>query len=347
MLQEHKKEFLVNIGFAVTVGALIYVVFKFMFSFFLPFIIAFLIAYAVQKPSVFFASKTPLKREICAVILSVLIFTVLIAGVIFLGYFSVTKAKDLFSNINGVLGEFSNMISAVQMKLSGFLNSISPEIASSTENFTSNFIEDIAGRITSFFSYFAGNIVKKAPSFLFSATVTLVATCYIAKDFRVLKNFYRNLFGERVYSKTVRIKTIISQSVFKIGKGYLLLMLLTFLELSIGFYILGVGYAVVLALLVSLVDLLPVLGAGTVLIPWGIVDVLLHNPRGFGILILYVAVTIIRNFAEPKVIGKQIGINPLFTLLSMFAGLRLLGFWGLILFPVSLIVIIEYYSQSV
>ena len=98
--------------------------------------------------------------------------------------------------------------------------------------------------------------------------VTLVASCYIAKDFKRLLKFYRNLFGENVYSKTHRIKEIVFNSVIKFIKGYLLLMLFTFFELLVGFYILKVRYAVVLALIVSIVDLLPILGTGTVLVPW-------------------------------------------------------------------------------
>lgn len=343
-MQEQKKEFLLNIGFAVTVGLLIFVTFKFLFSFFLPFVIAFLIAYAVQKPSAYVCRKIRFKREICAVLLSILIFILLTTCVGFLGYYFITKAKDIFSNINGILGDISKIVSDVQNKFFSLFENFSPEININAENIVADFIEDTAKKITSFFSSLAGNIVKKAPSFLFSAIVTLVATCYISKDFMQLLRFYKNLFGEKVYNKTCRIKNIISSSVFKFVKGYLLLMLITFAELIIGFYILKIEYAVLLALLVSFVDLLPVLGTGTVLVPWGFANVILGEARGFGILILYILITVVRNFAEPKVIGKQIGINPLFTLVSMFAGLKLIGFWGLLLFPIVLIVLIEYYK---
>ncbi len=343
-MQEQKKEFLLNVGFAVTVGLLIFVAFKFLFSFFLPFIIALLIAYLVQKPSVYICEKIRLKREICAILLSILVFLILASLVGVVGYYFIIKAKDIFSNINGILGDISKIVSEVQNKFFSLFENFSPEINFTAENIVLNFVEDTAKKITSFFSGFAGNIVKKAPSFLFSSIVTLVATCYISKDFMQLLRFYRNLFGEKVYCKTCRIKNIISSSVFKFIKGYLLLMSLTFLVLVVGFYILKIEYAVLLALLVSIVDLLPVLGTGTVLVPWGIADVILGEARGFGILILYISVTVIRNFAEPKVIGKQMGINPLFTLVSMFIGLKLIGFWGLLLFPIILIVLIEYYK---
>ena len=136
-------------------------------------------------------------------------------------------------------------------------------------------------------------------------------------------------------------------SVFKLIKGYAILMLMTFLELLAGFLILRVKYALLLSLLIAVVDILPVLGTGTVLIPWGIAGLILKNTAlGIGILVLYAVITVIRNFAEPKIIGKQIGINPLFTLLSMFIGIKLLGFAGVIIFPTALIVTVKYYSEG-
>ena len=136
-------------------------------------------------------------------------------------------------------------------------------------------------------------------------------------------------------------------SVFKLIKGYGILMLMTFLELLAGFLILRVKYALLLSLLIAVIDILPVLGTGTVLIPWGIAGLILKNTAlGIGILVLYAVITVIRNFAEPKIIGKQIGINPLFTLLSMFIGIKLLGFAGVIIFPTALIVTVKYYSED-
>jgi predicted PurR-regulated permease PerM len=93
---------------------------------------------------------------------------------------------------------------------------------------------------------------------------------------------------------------------------------LTFVELTVGFLLLKIKYAILVALLVALIDLLPVFGTGTVLLPWGFFELFMGSAtKGVGILLLYFVVTIVRNFAEPKIIGKQIGINPLFTLISM------------------------------
>ncbi len=117
-------------------------------------------------------------------------------------------------------------------------------------------------------------------------------------------------------------------------RAYLLLTFLTFAELLIGFSILGIDYAFLLALLVAIVDLLPVLGVGTVLLPWALILLLQrHFYLGFGLLILYAACLLLRQILEPRLVGKSLGLHPLLTLLASYAGWCLLGIRGMILAP--------------
>ena len=110
---------------------------------------------------------------------------------------------------------------------------------------------------------------------------------------------------------------------------------MTFALLFPGFCILRVRYAFLLAVVIAFVDMLPVLGVGTVLIPWSTVVLLQKNYYlGFGLLILYAAVLILRQILEPRLVGHSLGISPILTLFSTYAGWKLLGFWGMILGPV-------------
>jgi predicted PurR-regulated permease PerM len=125
-------------------------------------------------------------------------------------------------------------------------------------------------------------------------------------------------------------------------KGYTIVILITFTELFIGFLILRIEYAAILALLIAVVDILPVLGTGVVLIPWALVDFAIGKPViGVGILILYLVITLIRNVIEPKIIGEQVGLPPVVTLIAMYGGLKLFGFTGLWGLPVILIVLVN------
>jgi predicted PurR-regulated permease PerM len=118
-------------------------------------------------------------------------------------------------------------------------------------------------------------------------------------------------------------------------KAYGILLLLTFALLLIGFWILGVEYAFLLAFLIALADLLPVIGVGTILIPWGIIMLIQKEfYLGFGLLILFLAISLIRQVAEPKVLGKSLGLHPLLALFATYVGFTLFGLLGMILAPI-------------
>ena len=136
------------------------------------------------------------------------------------------------------------------------------------------------------------------------------------------------------------IKDYTVNTLFKIIFAYAKIMSITFVELSIGFIILGIDSPFLVALLISIFDVLPVLGTGGIMVPW--VLYLLINGQinlAIGLLILYIIVTVIRNIIEPKIVGDQIGVHPLLMLIGMYAGVKIFGMFGLILFPVVLIII--------
>ena len=112
------------------------------------------------------------------------------------------------------------------------------------------------------------------------------------------------------------------------------LMGVTFVILLLGFVLLRIPYAVFWALGVSLVDAFPVLGTGTVLLPWSLVCLLQgDSPRAIGILGIYVAASLIRSALEPKLVGRHLGLDPLITLMALYAGYKLWGIGGMILAP--------------
>jgi predicted PurR-regulated permease PerM len=117
-------------------------------------------------------------------------------------------------------------------------------------------------------------------------------------------------------------------------------MLLTFSIMLFGFVILGVRYSLLIAVIVALLDVLPVIGVGTVLVPWSVWCLLVGDVRlGVGLIILFATNEIIRQFAEPKIIGKHLGIHPLVTLILLYVGYSLMGLFGLFLLPVVTVIV--------
>ena len=122
-------------------------------------------------------------------------------------------------------------------------------------------------------------------------------------------------------------------------RAYGLLFLLTLVQLLIGFAIIGVRYAFLVAFLISILDLLPALGAAAVLVPWSALSFASGNVRtGAGLLVLAGVVTLTRQIAEPKIVGKSLGLHPLIALFAMYVGLELFGAAGLVIGPCACII---------
>ena len=343
-----KKSFLINLSFSGIVAILIYISVKFLLQYFVPFIVAFLIAWAVQKPAVYISAKLKIKRGTVAAAASLLFYLAVIFLFAAIAFALTSPIKNILNEIPLLLNKTGDLLNQIKINITSTLNDFSPDLSSQIGDVTDDFVENLQKVSADFFANLAAKTVTQAPNFLFSCIVALVAGCYIAKDFKNLLKFSSELIGKETYSKIVRIKNIFVNSILKIVKGYLILSLITFAILTVGFFILRLNYAPFLALLIAFVDLLPVLGTGIVLIPWGITELLWYNKTiGIILLAIYIVIILVRNFAEPKIIGKQIGVYPLFTLIAMFAGLKFMGFAGLIIFPVTLIVIINYYKDDI
>lgn len=347
MNNESKKAFIFNILYILSVCILFFITVKFLLIYLLPFVIALFVAILVQKPANKISDKLKIKSGIISAFLAAVVYILLAALFVFIVYRIYLLLGDIMNSLPSISGKINSFLSDAEQKLTSTVKQFSPELSDHISTLAKSTISNLTLKISEYVSSVAAAAAKKAPSLIFSSIVTLVASCFIAKDFKGFTKFASGLLGNRYYSNILKIKHILSESVLKILKGYLLLMALTFAELSAGFLILKVKYAIAIAAVIAFIDILPVLGTGAVLIPWSIFCFFSGNTSdGVGLIILYSLITVVRNFAEPKIIGNQMGIHPLFTLIAMFIGIKIFGFAGLFILPVTLIVIVKYYKEE-
>lgn len=122
---------------------------------------------------------------------------------------------------------------------------------------------------------------------------------------------------------------------------------ITCILLAVGFLLLRIAYAPLWAVLVAMLDALPVLGTGTVLVPWSVVCLLQSDrARAVGLLGLYITAALTRSTLEPKLVGKQLGLDPLVTLIALYVGFRLWGLAGMILMPLLAITVVQLLPQQ-
>jgi sporulation integral membrane protein YtvI len=178
------------------------------------------------------------------------------------------------------------------------------------------------------------------PRILILAVLGVLTCFYFSMDYGRICAFLQTGLPPRMAGAVARFRTGAWRVLRRYLRAYGLLWLLTFGEVLVGLLILRRPYAFLVAFGVATVDLLPIVGAGSVLIPWAGSLFLLGKPAiAAGLMILYGVVTVVRQIAEPYLVGGSLGIPPVVTLLCMALGLVLFGFWGVLLGPVAALVI--------
>lgn len=192
----------------------------------------------------------------------------------------------------------------------------------------------LLGKLTAWLLGLAGSLLSHVPdSALGLGTAILSAFLISAKLPRIHQWLRRRIPGQQLRSMLDSVRRMRGV----LGKWLLAqckLMSLTFCILAAGLTLLRIPGSLLWAVLVSLVDALPILGTGTVLVPWSVVSFLQGDtPRALGILGIYITAALTRSMLEPKLLGKHLGLDPLVTLMALYIGYRLWGVGGMILAP--------------
>lgn len=177
---------------------------------------------------------------------------------------------------------------------------------------------------------------------------SILAIYFISKDFNRYATLYKEKLPAIFQEKTLNVLRDLKTKIFGFLKSQIIMMILTAIVSLIGLFILRVENALTLSIVLGLIDLLPYFGPGLILIPWSIYSFFTGDLfMGIGLLILYASTVTVRQFAEPKVLSKSMKLNPLAILVSLFAGLQLFGMFGLVIGPISLVLIISLYEAKV
>ena len=238
--------------------------------------------------------------------------------------------------------EIVNQVTATSNKL---FNSVSPDMAASLKEGLSSVLKSLSGVLTGLSGYLL-SAAAVIPNFFLGFVVFLLSLYLISMSLPLLRESFLSIFEDGTAKKMDVVLTTLKKAINGFIIAQLILSLITFLIMLAGLIILDSGYALALAFLVTVVDILPVFGTGSVLIPWGLYEIFTgNNYLGIGLLILYIITLVVRRVVEPKVLGNAVGIGALPALLSLYIGFKLVGVAGLFLGP--LIVIIYKAMRSV
>lgn len=201
-----------------------------------------------------------------------------------------------------------------------------------TEECITNFSSAAMAGVTAFF--------RRLPLFCIGFVFMVVSSFAIAMDYARVTAFVLRQFPPRLRPMLLEIKSFLLFCLLRFVRAYLVIMFITFCELAVGLWALRVQGFWRIAMIVAVLDLLPLIGSGAVLVPWGLLELLSgRQSLGAGLLILYAIVALLRNIIEPRVVGDSLGLHPVVTLTVMFLGLRLFGLPGMLCAPIAALLV--------
>lgn len=306
----------------------------------MPFWIALFLSAILQPITRLLSGKLGLKKKGLSAIVLFLFYLLLFCILIF-GIAEVTNLfGDLFQSfpdyykdtIVPALGSLGNSIEQI---FSIIPNEFRPDMAELQMSIMT-WIEKIVSAISQYGLTFAGNVISGFTSSILSVLMTILLSYFITVQYDTVVAFLKCQLPDKIRTFGADIKPLLKNSVVKYLKATLILMFITFIELAVGLSIIKGSNPIGMALGIAIFDALPVFGTGGIMIPWIIIELLSGNyALAGGLLILYIIITIMRNILEPKILGSQLGINPIVVLLAVLIGGRLLGVLGMIFFPIT------------
>lgn len=326
-----------QVGLLLGISVLVGIVIKFLLPPAIPFLLGWILAIWVLPATKWIEKKFRIKRGISGGILIGLI-------TIFLGYGIVKGIQLLLKQLRSLITNIKIWTSQSGVLLKKWCT-IAEQYTGIEEWKIESFVLDqvdsvqiiLQQRAQEYCMEGIWNVVNQIIVWGGGIIVTIIFGILLVQDMEDIRN--------RMEEGPVlgRISAV-GKKVYQAGGKYLkaqgLLMIIIALVCMIGLWIIGNPYFVISGLIVGVLDALPVIGAGMILIPWALIWVLKGNYMvALGYFLLYLLVDLIRQFLEPKILGKEIGLHPAWMLISVYGGFFLYGFAGFILGPISVVII--------
>lgn len=319
--------------------------------FYLPFLIAFIIYLLIEPGIKYLMKKFNIHRKTSSIIIFLLVFAI-IGGLLGWGIATlISEGTNLLQGLNDYIDKLYNLVGNISNSTGFSKIKISDQVRNVFENsineFIGNFSTWIRGILTSFLEF-----ISQIPTIAIYFVISVLALYFLCVDKIYILDQIEHHFPRIWVKKVITHIREISKSLGCYLKAEAILILVSFIISVIGLYLLKVigfdiKYPLTIAIGIGLVDALPILGSGTVMVPWAIISGLNGDIKlGIAIIILWIIMSVVRQIIEPKIVSNQIGIHPIFTLIAMYTGFKFLGVIGMFLGPIILIILKDIYSAT-
>lgn len=320
-----------------------YLFLKYLLRYFVPFIISFLLSRIIEPLVSLLNKKCKIPRKIACAICTILAVSILST----LSYIIISRMiyelTILAKEIPALIATFPQKLLEFQGWLGNYFNfSFADEPMHPIAAALNSLLADVRLPVGDIMTYLT-SAISSLPFILVGIIATIVATYFMSSDREKISAFFLRQLSPSFSERYARLKNHLTHTLWRWIKAQCLLISITFCELLLGFLILGFESPGIIAGSIALIDALPILGTGTILVPWSLISLLYGDyTQAIGVAIMYVVIAIVRNSIEPKIVGQQIGLHPLITLFSLYFGLQLFGVLGMIILPVVVITIKQF-----
>ncbi len=367
-LTRKRKNTLINLVYYASIIALFYLFMKYAFGLVSPFIVALAIAMFLQKPIRAISKKTKIKKSVIGALSVLLIISLIVTAVVFVGYRLVLEFKGLGEYLMSVIDDLPRLIQSAEAWILDKIAFLPDNAEKTAADAISGIVDNLllatqeeaphAAQTPSFnfggidLSTLAtpiGGLLSTAmqiPAIFTAILIGIIACFFITCDYDGFTKMIKENLSAEHEAALVKTKRLLGDILGKMLKSYVTLIFITFCEVSIGLNILkliGVydgGYIIAISICTALVDILPVLGTGTIMIPWAVINLFTGNiGLGIGLLVLYALITVIRQILEPRLVAMNVGMHPVVTLAGMYLGIQLFGVLGIFILPITFILV--------
>ena len=353
-----RRDMIINVAFVAMIFGLIFFFVKYLFGVTAPFLLSFFFAVCLQRPLRKLDKKTNNKMHtFWSMFLVIVVLAVIIGPVVLILSLIGKEIVEFISFLGEELNDLPNFLATLQKEIisllkflpDGIYTSVSDKITVFFTNLINDFdlsklnidIKSITNGLTSGITG-VYSVVKSIPSAILSLVIGIIAWIFFTKDYNYIVGFIKRQLPEGKKNLLSETKQIFSKTILKMLRAYGIIMFITFCELFLGLSILNLigvmnnGYVFMIAIAIAVFDILPVAGSGGILIPWAVVSLILGSyPKAIGLIVIYVVNTVIRQYIETKKVGSSLGVHPIVTLAGLYFGLKLFGFMGMFIIPLT------------
>lgn len=307
-----------------------------------PFVAALALAWLLNPAVRFLQKKLGWKRNTLSLILVlVCIFVVgaLAAGLV---YSLVSQVGSFLQNWQPLWSDTMYALDSITEYLEEFLKPLPAETYAQLSGLLERgvgWLGDVVPQLLTRAAGGAGNVAMSLPAWVIGFVIFLMASYFISSDYPHLRFKFTQGIPKEFRGFFSDVKHVAVDAFGGYVKAELILSAVVFVILLVGFFVMGEPYALLLAFIFAVMDFIPIIGSGTAMVPWAVIDIVLGNYRhAIGLMVVWGIIAVFRRVAEPKVVGDQTGLSPIASLISIYVGMRLGGVVGMVLGPVVCLV---------